>query len=317
MIKRISIMLLSIVMIISFVGCSSGNGEKSVADVNGELITKDYFEKKFLIIEKSYNDYYNEDIWTEEYEGKTFRELVKTRLLDSLVIESLIKQSLDGDSFKLNSSEVQDALSTYNSEIDSNEDLKKFYADNEIDKDFIKKQIESQFYMEEMMNKLKEKVLNTPETLDKYYKENVIEVKASHILVKDELAGKEILEKIKAGGDFAELAKEYSQDESTAFKGGDLGFFPKNRTVPEIEGIAFSLEVGQVSDVFKSEFGYHILKVEDKRTIADLEAIEGMEEEVEKYKNAYVESVVKVEFDTMIEKMKSEAEIKIYENNIR
>lgn len=76
----------------------------------------------------------------------------------------------------------------------------------------------------------------------------------------------EILAKVKAGEDFADLAKKNSQDEASAANGGDLDFFGKGKMVAEFENVAFALNKGQVSDkVVKTQFGYHIIKVTDKK----------------------------------------------------
>jgi peptidyl-prolyl cis-trans isomerase D len=103
------------------------------------------------------------------------------------------------------------------------------------------------------------------------------QVRARHILVKvasgaaDDQKAKarqkatDLLAKVKAGGDFAGLAKQSSEDTASALKGGDLGFFPRGQMAPEFEAAAFALEPGGLSDVVESPFGFHIIKVEEKR----------------------------------------------------
>ncbi len=90
------------------------------------------------------------------------------------------------------------------------------------------------------------------------------EVHARHILVESEDEAKKIAEELKKGANFAELAKKSSKDPGAA-DGGDLGFFTKDQMVPEFSKVAFELEPGKISDPVKSQFGWHIIKVEEKR----------------------------------------------------
>jgi peptidyl-prolyl cis-trans isomerase C len=89
------------------------------------------------------------------------------------------------------------------------------------------------------------------------------EVRARHILVASEEEAKAALKRIEAGEDFAKVATELSKDPGS--EGGDLGYFTKDKMVPEFADSAFKLNVGQVSQPVKSQFGWHIIKVEDKR----------------------------------------------------
>jgi peptidyl-prolyl cis-trans isomerase C len=90
------------------------------------------------------------------------------------------------------------------------------------------------------------------------------EVRARHILVETEDDAKAIADQIKGGADFAALAKEKSKDPGAA-DGGDLGYFVKGQMVPEFSEVAFKMYPGQVSNPVKSQFGWHIIKVEDRR----------------------------------------------------
>ena len=120
----------------------------------------------------------------------------------------------------------------------------------------------------------------TAEAEQKLYEEAVKpmgaeeEVHARHILVDSEDEAKAILEQIKGGADFAELAKQKSKDPGAA-DGGDLGYFTKDQMVPEFADVAFKMYPGQLSNPVKTQFGWHIIKVEDKRQrpVPELDAI--------------------------------------------
>lgn len=91
------------------------------------------------------------------------------------------------------------------------------------------------------------------------------EVRARHILVATEDEAKAVLAELKKGAKFEELAKTKSKDPSAAAQGGDLGYFTKDQMVPEFSDVAFKLAKGELSEPVKSQFGWHIIQVEDKR----------------------------------------------------
>ncbi|SEQ41158.1 foldase protein PrsA [Virgibacillus subterraneus] len=105
----------------------------------------------------------------------------------------------------------------------------------------------------------------TEEDLKKQYERMKTEVQAQHILVEDEKTANEVKQKLTNGRDFAKLAKEYSTDTSNAEDGGKLGYFSSGKMVPAFEDAAYNMEVGEVSEPVKTEHGFHIIKVTDKR----------------------------------------------------
>ncbi|MFB3916322.1 MAG: peptidyl-prolyl cis-trans isomerase [Terriglobales bacterium] len=151
--------------------------------------------------------------------------------------------------------------------------------------------------------KVKEKVQVTPDDLRRYYNQHQDEyrvpeqVKVRHILIKTPPAGangkpdekavqaarakaEDVLKKLKASGNFAELAKTYSDDPGSAKQGGELGWITRGRTAPEFEKAAFSLSKGEISGLVQSSFGFHIIQVEDKQQ-AHMKTLEEVKAQIE------------------------------------
>jgi peptidyl-prolyl cis-trans isomerase C len=135
------------------------------------------------------------------------------------------------------------------------------------------------------------------------------EVHARHILVETEDEAKAVEAELKKGADFAELAKSKSKDPGAAAEGGDLGFFSKDQMVPEFADAAFKLEKGQISDPVKSPFGWHIIRVEEKRTrpVPDYEQVKPQLETFVARK-AQSEYLAKLRDGAKIERLDKQAE---------
>ena len=154
---------------------------------------------------------------------------------------------------------------------------------------------------------MRQKVTVTGHQIEQYYNDNIQQystpeqVRASHILLKtegkDESAvrtqAQDLIAQLKKGADFAELAKKYSQDEGSAKKGGDLDYFPRGQMVKEFDDVAFKLKPGEMTDEpVKSQFGYHIIKVVDRKpaTQKSLADVRGQIEDQLKWEQAQAEA---------------------------
>jgi peptidyl-prolyl cis-trans isomerase C len=134
------------------------------------------------------------------------------------------------------------------------------------------------------------------------------EVRARHILVKSEDEAKKIAKEISGGADFAEAAKKYSQD-SGGEGGGDLGYFTKGQMVKPFEEAAFGLEKGKVSAPVQSEFGWHLIKVEDKR--------DRQPPSFEEVKDQITASLIQAKLQSTVQEMREQAKIEIVDPDVK
>jgi peptidyl-prolyl cis-trans isomerase C len=154
------------------------------------------------------------------------------------------------------------------------------------------------------------KAASTDAAMKKVYEEAVQqagpepEVRARHILVPTEEEAKAVLAEIKKGTDFAELAKQKSKDPGAAAEGGDLGYFGKSQMVPEFAEAAFKMNKGEVSDPVKTQFGWHIIKVEDKRN-KPVPAFENVKDQIETFvaRRAQADYIAKLRQAAKVERL--------------
>lgn len=247
---------------------------KVLAEVNGKKLTSEDFAKEL----KNLPDYLK--AMAETPQGR--KEMLDTMIIRELILQQANKDGVD------KSKDIEEKL----------QDLKKRL----IVEAFLKKKVETEAQISDA-------------DLKKFYDQNVDkfktgdQVKASHILVKTENEAKDILAQIKAGGNFEALAKKHSVDSSAA-KGGDLGWFGKGSMVPPFEKAAMALKEGQVSGVVKSDFGYHIIKLTGKRAAGT----RPFEEVKEQIKAAMLPSKQQEVFLKIKEDLKKNAKINIKED---
>ena len=232
-------LILASLVTASLVACQGGSSSNSgttpskdakvIATVNGAKITSDDFDREV----KALPEYIR--AMAETPQGK--KEMIDTLVMRELIMQQAAKDGVD------KSKDVEEKLA---------ELKKRIVVDT-----YLKKKVETESKISD-------------EELKKFYDQNLDkfksgeQIRASHILVKSEQEAQAVLDQLKKGGNFEELAKTKSADTSAA-KGGDLGWFGKGNMVPAFEKAAFNLKEGQLSGIVKSDFGYHIIKLTGKR----------------------------------------------------
>ncbi|MBD8025111.1 peptidylprolyl isomerase [Ureibacillus sp. Re31] len=236
-------MTLPIVATLWLVGCSNSNNSSMIASVNGEEITEDEL---------------NETLTTQ----------YGTEVLDTLITNKIIELEAKELGVSVSEEELQKEYDEYASRYGGEDALLELLDSYGMDVDDVKKDMETYLLTFKVME---DDLGITEEEIKTYFEENketygkAAEVEASHILVEDETTAQEVIDKLNAGGDFAELAKEYSTDTANNEDGGNLGYFGTGEMAEAFETAAFAMEVGEVSsEPVETEYGFHIIKVTDK-----------------------------------------------------
>ena len=229
--------------------------------------------------------------------------------VDNLVTKVVIDKEADKRNVKVKDSEIDAEVATYEESYGGEEGLKSALEASGLTLADLKEDIETNIKIEKLMA---EDIEITEDEVKSYYEENKSNfdtpesIEVSHILVEDKETAQEILDKLKAGEDFAELAKEYSTDTATAEKGGELGFITSGEMVEEFEKAAFALKVGEISDIVKTDYGYHIIKATDFK-----EAKESTyEDSKELAKEAALAEKISSEYSTWVQELKTKYDIK-------
>lgn len=325
--KKIFTLVLCLMMTVSLIGCSSD--KKAVAIVNGQDITLGNYEKLLALNKSSMEAYYGSDIWsTEIEEGKTYEDTLRDMVLQTMIGSEVVYQQAEKDKVAPTEKQIQEQIDSFNESIKDDTDYQAELKKMGIDEDFLKFQFARDLANSNLQEKFEEDTKISEDDMKKYYEDNKDDfytdtVTASHILIKtqddegNELSdtkkkeakkkAEEVLAKVKAGEDFAELAKEYSED-SSASSGGDLGTFGRGQMVTEFEDAAFAMNAGEISDIVETEYGYHIIKVTDR--VDKQESYEDVKDQIKS-------TLVSEKYSEYIEKLREDSKIEEKEDIVK
>jgi len=248
----ITSLVLAAVLVFVLIKPPFGMKNEVVAKVNSSTIDKEGLYEKMLL-------------------------LAGPSILDTMINNELLEQELKARGIAFTDQDIKDEIDAIKLSMGSEEQFQEVLTQNNISLEALSFNIRQQALIRKAHEANATVTDKEIEEFYDQYKDNIggnDRIRASHILVDTEEEAKEIVEQLKGGADFAELAKEKSKDGSSAV-GGDLGFFQKGDMVPEFEEAAFALNINDVSDIVKSQFGYHIIKKTDEKKGATLEDLKG------------------------------------------
>jgi peptidyl-prolyl cis-trans isomerase C len=269
-----------------------GAPDEVVAKVNGVPISTLELNRSFLA--------HVQVPYSSVQEDPRAKEVLR-QILDSLIDRELLLQQAKSKKITVTPQQVDSQMQQLAQRFPSPEAFEQALTAQNVTRDTVKKDVEGQLLRQQLVKKeILDKVQVSARDVQTFYdknKDKYVEeeqVRARHILVSvpkeastaddAKLKGKadEALKRAKKGEDFAVLAKELSDDGSKQ-NGGDLGFFPRGRMVGPFEETAFALQPNQISEVVRTQFGYHVIKVEERKTgraLAFAEAQEQVKEDL-------------------------------------
>ncbi|MCQ1530386.1 peptidylprolyl isomerase [Lutispora saccharofermentans] len=272
---QITILVVFLLIILAGVVYFNGKSGEAVARVNGETITKD--------------DLYNALV---EQNGE--------EVLDSLISDKIIELEIKKQNITVGEEAVQTEIQNISVQYGGEEAFKQALEAYGYSMENVKADVKKNLEIKKL---LEPGITITEDEMKNYFEENKDtfneeeQVKASHILVDTEEKALEVKNKLSAGEDFAEMAKQYSTDTGNKDQGGELGFFSRGDMVKEFEDAAFSMEIGKVSDPIKTEYGYHIIKVEEKKPAKEA----NYEESKAQVKETLLDQKLSAAYDTWLQ----------------
>lgn len=261
-----TLLILSLILLLN--GCSQST-EGLLAKVDGEEITEEEFNVQLEGFKGIYEKQLGKDAMSQlDEDGRTREEILREQIIEKMIMERIIKKETDKMNISVSEEELNEKMKEYADATGGEEVFNTYLEENNLSEDFFRENLRKEL----LVNKHKEEYMRsltiTEEEAKEYFeknKEKLILIRASHILVKTEEEGQQVLNRLNKGEEFSKVAEEISVDKESSTKGGDLGYFTRGDRISEFEEAAFSLEIGEISEIIKTEVGYHIIKIEDRK----------------------------------------------------
>ena len=265
---KIVLLALTILTMIFAVSCKKAD-ESAVATVNGKAISEKEFTENYKVYELMYKQQLGEEALKKtDKDGVSFKDKLKENILEKLIVDELINQEIDNKKIAITDEELNNLYEQTIKNMGGQEQYEEFLKQQNITDDFIKDSIKKDYKQQKLEEAFYKDNKVTEEEIKDFYdanKERLIKYSLSQIMADNEEDAKKLYDKLEAGEDFAELAKNESSDTYSAANGGNMGEVQASTMPEEFLNAVSATEIGSYSKVFKSDMGYHIVKVDDKK----------------------------------------------------
>lgn len=291
-----------------FLGVTGCSNKDVAAKVNGEVIKKSELDVQVEKLKEQYPQMF------EGADGEGRLIDFKQRLLDNMINNLLIKQAAEDEGIKVTDDDVKKKIDELKAGFSTQEQFDQALSQAGMDVKALETQIRDQLVTEQLIATLNKDTKVSDKEIKEYYDKNKTQfaetaaVHAAHILFEktDKATAEKVLAEVKAGGDFGALAKKYSKDPASAANGVDLGW-PTTPYVTEFQAAADKLKPGQISDLVETQFGWHIIKVIERRE----DRQKTLDEVKDQIKQIIVQQRNADAYQTFLDDLRAKAEIEI------
>lgn len=306
--KKSIAIILALTFILAVTACEKENvnavEEGVKAKVNDNVITQEEYDEHLSVYKKMAESQYGEGAWEMEIsEGQTMGSYYESTLLDQLIMDLLLVEAAEKDGIAATDEVLAEELQNFKSYLDTEEQYKQFLEGYGMTEEYLKESLRKEYLINHYLQIKIEEIKPTDDELQTLFNDLKMneKVRASHILVKTEDEAKAVIDRINKGESFEELAKELSTDPGSGANGGDLDYFEYTDMVQPFSEAAFALEIGEVSEPIKSDFGYHVIKVTDK-TVDNTKTVETEKTVLTEYYKSF-------KYEELLEELKNKANI--------